>query len=162
MRGVHALMTMSQKTLKHVMMDAVVDTTLTMVADMVGLTKDMASKIVESGLPMMANVADANPWVFKAMYAQSVKYLPQPTTAFYAKLGKNAAARQAMAADFQLIYGPMTETINRDTARQSSATEAQAGQVLAAIMPAMVKALGKANTNGNEMGFGRQLRSLNA
>jgi|SRR5215216_1155411 len=162
MRGVHALMTMSQKTLKHVMMDAVVDTTLTMVADMVGLTKDMASKIVESGLPMMANVADANPWVFKAMYAQSVKYLPQPTTAFYAKLGKNAAARQAMAADFQLIYGPMTETINRDTARQTSATEAQAGQVLAAIMPAMVKALGKANTNGNEMGFGRQLRSLNA
>ena len=155
-------MTMSQKTLKHVMMDAVVDTTLTMVADMVGLTKDMASKIVESGLPMMANVADANPWVFKAMYAQSVKYLPQPTTAFYAKLGKNAAARQAMAADFQLIYGPMTETINRDTARQTSATEAQAGQVLAAIMPAMVKALGKANTNGNEMGFGRQLRSLNA
>src|SRR5215216_5954536 len=86
MRGVHALMTMSQKTLKHVMTDAVVDRTLTLVADMVGLTKDMASKIVESGLPMMANVADANPWVFKAMYAQSVKYLPQPTTAFYAKL----------------------------------------------------------------------------
>jgi len=155
-------MTMSQKTLKHVMTDAVVDTTLTLVADMVGLTKDLASKILESGLPMMDNVADANPWVFKAMYAQSVKYLPQPTTAFYVKLGKNAAARQAMAADFQLIYGPMTETINRDTARQSSATEAQAGQVLAAIMPAMVKALGKANTNGNEMGFGRQLRSLNA
>jgi hypothetical protein len=155
------MMTMTQKTLQHVMTDAAVDTTLTMVADMVGLTKDMASKIVESGLPMMANVADANPWVFKAMYAQSVKYLPQPTTAYYAKLGKNAAARQAVAADFQLIYGPMTETINRDTARQTSATEAQAGQVLAASMPAMVKALGKANINGNEMGFGRQLRNLN-
>jgi hypothetical protein len=154
-------MTMSQKTLKHVMTDATVDTTLTMVADMVGLTKDMASKIVESGLPMMANAADANPWVFKAMYAQSVKYLPQPTTAFYAKLGKNAAARQEMAADFQFIYGSMTETINRDTARQTSATEAQAGQVLAASMPAMVKALGKANINGNEMGFGRQLRNMN-
>jgi hypothetical protein len=156
------MMTMTQKTLQHVMTDAAVDTTLTMVADMVGLTKDMATKIVESGLPMMANVADADPWVFKAMYAQSVKYLPQPTTAFYAKLGKNAAARQAMAADFKVIYGPMTETINRDTARQASATETQASQVLAAIMPAMVKAVGKANTNGNEMGFGRQLRNLNA
>jgi hypothetical protein len=156
------MMTMTQKTLQHVMTDAAVDTTLTMVADMVGLTKDMATKIVESGLPMMANVADADPWVFKAMYAQSVKYLPQPTTAFYAKLGKNAAARQAMAADFKVIYGPMTETINRDTAHQASATETQASQVLAAIMPAMVKALGKANTNGNEMGFGRQLRNLNA
>ncbi len=67
---------------------------------MVGLSKDMATKIVESGLPMMANVADGDPWVFKAMFAQSVKYLPQPTPAFYAKLGKNAAARQALAADF--------------------------------------------------------------
>ena len=56
----------------------------------------------------------------------------------------------------------MTETINRDVASHASASEAQASQVLAAIMPAMVKALGKANTNGNEMGFGRQLRNLNA
>jgi hypothetical protein len=154
-------MTVTQKTLKHVMKDPTVDTTLTMVADTVGLTKDMATKIVEFGLPMMATVADADPWVFKAMFAQSVKYLPQPVPAFYAKLGKNAAARQALAADFQLIYGSMTETINRDTARHASATEQQAGQVLAAIMPAAVKALGKANINGNEMGFGRQLRNLN-
>jgi hypothetical protein len=156
------MLTMTQKTLKHVMTDPIVDTTLTMVADMVGLTKDMATRIVESGLPMMANVADGDPWVFKAMFAQSVKYLPQPTPAFYAKLSKNAAARQAQAAEFQLIYGPMTETINRDTARHTSATEQQTSQVLAAIMPAAVKALGKANTNGNEMGFGRQLRNLNA
>jgi hypothetical protein len=156
------MMTVPQMTLQHVMTDPVVDTTLTMVADMVGLTKDMATKIVESGLPMLANVADGNPWVFKAMYAQSVKYLPPPTSAFYAKLGKSAAARQAIAADFKLIYGPMTETINRDVAHQASATEQQAGQVLAATMPALVKALGKANTNVNEMGFGRQLRNLNA
>jgi hypothetical protein len=155
-------MTMAQKTLEHVMTDPAVDTTLTLVADMVGVSKDMATMIVESGLPMLANVADGDPWVFKAMYAQSVKYLAPPSPAFYAKLGKNAAARQAMAADLKDIYGPMTETINRDAARQASATEAQASQVLSAIMPAAVKALGKANTNVNEMGFGRQLRSLNA
>ena len=153
---------MAEKTLQHVMTDPAVDTTLTMVAETMGLTMDMATQIVEFGLPMMANAADADPWVFKAMYAQSVKYLPQSTPAFYAKLGKNAAARQALAAEFQLIYGPMTETINRDAASHASATEAQASQVLAAVMPAMVKALGKANTNGNEMGFGRQLRNLNA
>ena len=156
------MLTMTQKTLKHVMTDPVVDTTLTMLADTLSLTKDMATEIVESGLPMMANVADGDPWVFKAMFAQSLKYLPQPTPAFYAKLGKNAAARQVLAADFKLIYGPMTETINRDAARHTNATEAQTSQVLAAIMPAAVKALGKANTNGNEMGFGRQLRNLNA
>ena len=156
------MVTMTQKTLKQVMTDPAVDSTLTMLADTLGLTKDMATEIVECGLPMMANVADGDPWVFKAMFAQSVKYLPQPTPAFYAKLGKNAAARQALAADFEGIYGSMTETINRDTARHTSATETQTSQVLSAIMPAAVKALGKANTNGNEMGFGRQLRNLNA
>jgi hypothetical protein len=156
------MMTMTQKTLQHVMADPAVDTTLALVADMVGVTKDIATKIVESGLPMMATVADADPWVFKAMYARSVKYLPPPTQAYYTKLGKNTLARQALAADFQVIYGQMTETINRDAASQTSTTETQAGQVLAATMPVVVRALGKANTNVNEMGFGRQLRNLNA
>jgi hypothetical protein len=41
-------------------------------------------------------------------------------------------------------------------------TEEQTSRVLAATMPVVVKALGKANTNVNEMGFGRQLRNLNA
>jgi hypothetical protein len=156
------MLTMTQKTLQSVMTDSAVDTTLTLVAEMVGVSKDMATKIVEFGLPMMADVADGDPVVFKAMYAQSVKYLPEPTPAFYATLGKNAKARQALAADFQLIYGPKTETINRDTASHTSVTEAQASQVLAATMPAVVKAVGRANTNVNEMGFGRQLRNLNA
>jgi hypothetical protein len=111
---------------------------------------------------MMAHVADADPWVFKAMYARSVKYLPEPTTAFYTKLGKNATARQALEADFRLMYGPMAETISRDVASHASAPEAQTRQVLAATMPAMVKAVGRANTNVNEMGFGRQLRYLQA
>jgi hypothetical protein len=163
MRGDHALMmTPTQTTLQQVMADAAVDTTLSLVATMAGLPRDMVVTMVESGLPMMAHVADADPWVFKAMYAQSVKYLPEPTTAFYRKLGKNATARQALEADFQLMYGPMAETINRDVASHASATEAQTRQVLAATMPAMVRALGRANTNVNEMGFGRQLRYVQA
>ena len=156
------MMTPTPNTLQSVMMDPTVDTTLTMVADMVGLPMNTVVKMVEFGLPMMASVADADPWVFKAMYARSVNYLPPPTQAFYTKLGKNATARQVLAADFKLMYGPMTETINRDVASHASATEAQTSQVLAATMPAVVKALGRANTNGNEMGFGRQLRNLNA
>jgi hypothetical protein len=156
------MLTPTPKTLQSVMTDPAVDTTLTMVADMVGLPMNTVVTMVEFGLPMMASVAHADPVVFKAMYARSVNYLPPPTQAFYTKLGKNATARQALAADFKLMYGPMTETINRDVASHASANEAQASQVLAAIMPAMVKALGKANTNGNEMGFGRQLRNLNA
>src|SRR5829696_8345594 len=156
------MLTPTPKTLQSVMTDPAVDTTLTMVADMVGLPMNTVVTMVEFGLPMMASVAHADPVVFKAMYARSVNYLPPPTQAFYTKLGKNATARQVLAADFKLMSGPMTETINRDVASHASASEAQASQVLAAIMPAMVKALGKANTNGNEMGFGRQLRNLNA
>jgi hypothetical protein len=163
MRGDHALMmTPTQTTLQQVMADAAVDTTLSLVATMTGLPKDTVVTMVESGLPMMAHVADADPWVFKAMYARSVNYLPPPTHAFYTKLGKNATARQALEADFQRMFGPMTETINRDVASHASAPEAQTRQVLAATMPAMVKAVGRANTNVNEMGFGRQLRYLQA
>ena len=156
------MMTPTQTTLQQVMADAAVDSTLSLVATMADLPKDTVVTIVESGLPMMAHVADADPWVFKAMYAQSVKYLAPPTSAFYTKLGKNATARQALEADFQLMFGPMAETINRDVASHASATEAQTRQVLAATMPAMVKAVGRANTNVNEVGFGRQLRHLQA
>ena len=156
------MLTMAQKTLQQVMADPAVDTTLTMVATMIGVPRDTVAKIVASGLPMMADVAEGDPWVFKAMYAQSIKHVPEPTQAFYAKLGKNATARQAQAAEFETMYGAMTGTINRDAALHASATEAQATQVLAATMPAVVKALGKANTNSNEMGFGRQLRNLHA
>jgi hypothetical protein len=149
-------------TLQSVMSDPAVDTTLTMVATMVKLSRDAVTTIVASGLPFMATVADTDPVVFKAMYAQSVKYLPPPTRAFYTKLGKGAPARQALATDFQTMYGSMTGAITRDTANQSRTTEAQVVQVLAATMPAVVYAVGRANTRVNEVGFGRQLRNLQA
>jgi hypothetical protein len=156
------MMTMQQKSLQLVMADSAVDTTMTLVATMVGLTRDTVLKIVESGLPVMANVADTDPWIFKALFAQSRKPLLPPTPAYYTKLGKDVPARQALVTDFEIIYGGTTDTINRDTARGAGTTEAQASQVLSASMPALIRALGKANAQANEMGFGRQLRQLNA
>jgi type IV secretory pathway VirJ component len=156
------MQSMAQQTLQLVMADPAVETTLTMVAAMVGAPRDTVTRTVASGLPLMADVADGDPWVFKAMYAQSIKHVPEPTQGFYAKLGKNAAARRALAADFKRMYGPMTETINRDAASLVGASEEQTSQILAATMPAVVRAVGKANTNRNEMGFGRQLRNLQA
>ncbi|MDQ3226169.1 MAG: hypothetical protein M3Q50_06030 [Chloroflexota bacterium] len=81
-------------TLRHVMMvmNTDVETTLVLVADMVGMTKDAVTKIVATVLPLMATVADEDPWVFKAMYAQSVKPLPEPTAELYTTLGKNPQA----------------------------------------------------------------------
>src|SRR5687768_16691053 len=95
-RGARALMTMTRNTLQHVMTDATVATTLTMVSEAIGLTTAMATRILEFGLPMKATVADGDPLVFKAMYARSVSYLPHPTPALSARLGQSAAARQAL------------------------------------------------------------------
>ena len=149
-------------TMQQVMTDPAVEATLPMVAAMAGLTQEMTTRIVVAGLPLMANVANGDPWVFKAMYAQSLKPLPAMTAEVYAKQGKSAPARRAMAADFTRIYGEQAESINRDAAGATSTTEEQAGQVLAAMMPALVRALRQANVNANEMGFWRHLRNLNA
>ena len=156
------MMTMSQRTLQHVTTDTAVDRSLEMAATMVGLPKAMVTKIVEAGLPLMANVADADPLVFKAMYAQAEKMLPEPRRLFYAKLATSPKARQAMVADFTTMFGAQTEAIHREAARQAGASEEQVGQVLAITMPAVVKAVGKGNTSKNELGFGRQLRNMNA
>jgi hypothetical protein len=152
--------TIPQTTLQNVMADDAVAETLTFVAAMVGLPRETVQKIVESGLPMMANVADEDPYAFKAMFAQSRKALPAPTAEFYKELGKNLNAQRVIAADFKAICGSTTDTLNREVARRSGATTEQAGQVLAAAMPSIVRALGKENTRMNEMGFGRQLRYL--
>lgn len=154
------MVTTTHPLLRQVMTDSAVDTTLSLVATMVGESRDTVAKIVAAGLPLMADAADGDPWVFKAMYAWSVKLVPEPTPASFAKLGKNAAAREAMVADFELVYGDYAEAIPRDAGVLAGATGALSRKVLAATMPAAVKALGKANTNANEMGFGRQLRNL--
>jgi hypothetical protein len=154
--------TIPQTTLQNVMADDAVAETLTLVAAMVGLPRETVEKIAEAGLPMIASVADDNPYAFKAMFAQSRKALPAPTPEFYRKLGKDLQAQQMIAANFKAICGSTTDALNREVARQAGATTEQAGKVLAAAMPAMVKALGKENTRMNEMGFGRQLRYLTA
>lgn len=154
--------TIPPTTLQNVMADDAVDTTLTLVATMVGLPRETVANIVEAGLPMMAHLADEDPYVFKAMFAQSMKALPAPTPEYYTRLGKDLKAQQAIAAEFRTIYGPTTDALNREAGRRSNASEAQASQVLSAAMPAMVSALDKENTRKNEMGFGRQLRYLTA
>jgi type IV secretory pathway VirJ component len=156
------LTTTTPPLLRWAMADAAVDATLSLVATMVGVPRETVEKIVAAGLPLMADAADGDPLVFKAMYAWSVKHVPEPTPASYAKLGKNAAARQAMVADFELVYGDHAEAIARAAGVAAGVTGALSRHVLAATMPTVVKAVGKANANANEMGFGRLLRILKA
>jgi hypothetical protein len=140
--------------------DDAVEQTLTLVATMVGLPRETVAKIVEAGLPMMAHVADENPYVFRAMFAQSRMSVPEPSPKVYAQLKKDPHGQQALANAFRTIFGATTDALNREAARRASATEGQAAQVLATTMPAVVKAMGTQNTQNNEMGFGLQLRKV--
>lgn len=153
------MMTMSQKALEQVTMDSAVGRSSALTATMVGLPKTMVTKIIVAGLPLMAQVADENPLAFKAMYAQSEKKLPEPMRLFQTKLASNPRAHQAMLDNFTTMFGAQTAAINREAASQAGASEEQAYQVLAMTMPAVVKALGKGNTDKSARGFGRQLRN---
>lgn len=154
--------TRSRTTLQQVMNGAAIDKTLAQVASMAGLSRKMVNQVVESGLPLMAKAADEDPYVFKAMFAQSRRALPEPTPEYFARLGEDPRAQQALADAFRAIYGAGTDALNREAGRQANASEAQASQVLAAAMPAVVNALAVQNTQQNEMGLGRLLRTLYA
>jgi hypothetical protein len=80
--------------------------------------------------------------------------------AFYAKLAENPEAQAKLVADFQTMYGPMTEALNREAASQAGTTEAQAEQVLATTYPAVAQALGKDNADKTEEGFEHRLKNL--
>jgi hypothetical protein len=137
-----------------------VEHALALAASMVGLPKETVITIVEAGLPLMATIADEHPSVFKVMYAQAMNARPESRPLVSDKLMKTRKAQHAMRATFQTSYGPMTEVLAGEAARQSGATVDQAAQVLAVTMPVAVRAVGRENTNQNEMGFGRHLRSL--
>ena len=155
-------MARNRGTVQQVLMDQAVDTALNMTAQMLGLPKETVTKIVQVGLPMMAKMADENPGALKAMYAQSIKSMPEPIQDFYTKLGENPQALQALVDEFKTMVGPMTESLNREAAKQAGTTEDQAGKALAATFPAVAQALGKDTTEKTEAGFGQRLKDLKA
>jgi hypothetical protein len=142
------------------MMDQAVAMSLNMTAQMTGLPKETVTKILQVGLPMMAKMAEENPDMLKAMYAQSVKMLPEPMQQFYTTLAENPRARQAMVDEFQTMVGPMTEALNREAASQAGATDEQAGKALATTYPAVAQALGKDNADQTEEAFGQRLKTM--
>jgi hypothetical protein len=145
-------------TLAQMMADPSMDASLTLTAQTLGLPKETVIKIVRSALPVMAKTADANPVLFRALFAQSRQTMHQPAAAFSTK----PAVQQAAVAAFRTLYGPTTDALRLDAATQAGATEEQTGKVLAAVLPVLTRALGVANTGMNEVGFGRQLRRLHA
>jgi hypothetical protein len=146
--------------MQQMMMDQAVDMSLEMTAKMFGLPKETVTTIVQAGLPMMAQMAESNPELLKTMYGQSMKLMPEPIQAFYSKLADNPQAQQALVDEFQTMYGPMTEALQREAASQAGVSHDQAGQVLATTHPALAQAMGQANTGGTEQGFAQRLKDL--
>ena len=133
-----------------------------MTAQMLGLPKEAVTKILQVGLPMLAKMANENPELLKALFAQSLKMLPEPAQQFDAKLAENPEAQQKMVDEFKTMVGPMMESLSRDTAQAAGTTPEQAGKALATTYPAVAQALGKANTEKTAAGFGQRLQDLAA
>lgn len=146
--------------MNELLMDAAVDTSLNMTARMLGIPKETVTRIVQVGMPMMARMAQENPDLFSALYAESVKMLPEPMQVFYEKLAASPEAQAKLVAEFTAMYGPMLEAINREAASQSGAGEAEASKVLATTMPAISQAMGNATEGTGEAGLMSWLRNL--
>ena len=109
---------------------------------------------------MMARMAEENPELLKAMYAQSAPLMPEPVQEFYAKLAENPEAQQKLVDEFKTMVGPMMDSLSRETAAQAGSTPEIAGKALATTFPAVSQALGNENTEQTEAGFGKRLKDL--
>jgi hypothetical protein len=162
-RGVRFMTkTVPQTTLGQVMASASKDGTLTSVAAMAGLSQRAVAQIVQTGLPMMAREADDDPLIFNALFQKTRQPLSPRPEGYYQILKNDGSAQRTLDEAFRAVYGPLTDSFNREASRQANTTEQKAGQVLAVTMPVLVKALASLNTQRNEMGFGRLLRRLRA
>src|SRR5262245_43817217 len=146
--------------LQQMLMDQAVDMSLAMTAQLTGLPKETMTKIVTAALPMMAQMAETNPALLKAMYAQSMQMMPEPIQAFYSQLADNPQAQQALVDEFQTMYGPMADALNREAASQAGVSHDQAGQVLATAHPGLAHALGQSAPSQSEHGFAQRLQGL--
>lgn len=152
--------TQSRGQAQQLLMDRAVDASLEMTSQITGLPKETVTKIVQAGLPVIAQMAETNPELLKKLYAQSIKTMPEPIQAFYGKLAENPQAQQALVDEFKSIYGPMREALQREAASQAGVSAEQAGQVLATAQPAVAQALAQSAPTQSEQGFAQRLKDL--
>ena len=150
----------TQGNLQQLMMDSAVQTSVKMTAQMLGMSEETVTKILQVGLPMMARMADENPELPKSMFARSVQMMPESIQSFYSKLESDPEAQQRLVDEFKSMAGPMTESLNREAASASGIPEAQAERAMATSFPGVAQALGKETTEQTETGFRQRLKDL--
>ena len=144
--------------LQQLMMDSAVQTSVKMTAQMLGMSEETVTKILQ--LPMVARMADENPELLKTMFAQSVKLMPESIQSFYSNVASDPEAQQRLVDEFKSMAGPMAESLNREAASASGVSEAQAERAMATSFPGVAQALGKENTEQTESGFRQRLKDL--
>lgn len=149
-------------TTQQLMLDQSMDAALTMTAQMFGLPKETVTRIVQVGLPLLAQMAETNPELFKRLYAATLATMPEPIQEFYAHMAANPALRQSTMDDYKATYGAMLDAVNREAGRQTGTTDGQARDVLAALLPAVNETLYRTGAIRGEDGFAQQLRGLRA
>ncbi len=153
-------MSTTRMKMQRMLMDQAVDEALTMTAQMFGLPKVTVDRIVQVGLPLVAQAAETNPELLKRLYAVSRIEMPEPIPTFYARMADTPAIRQAVMDDYKGTFGGMLDAANREAAREAGTTDGQAREVLAAALPVVTQMLAAANASGTEQGFARRLGEL--
>jgi hypothetical protein len=148
--------------MQQLMMDSAVQTSVKMTAQMLGISEETVTKILQVGLPMVARVADENPELLKTMFAQSVKLMPESIQSFYSKVASDPDAQQRLVDEFRTMAGPMMESLNREAASASGISASQAERAMATSFPGVAQALGRENTEQTETGFRQRLKDLAA
>jgi len=155
-------MVTTQSPMQQLMMDSAIQTSVKMTAQMLGMSEETVTKILQVGLPMVARVADENPELLKTMFAQSVKLMPESIQSFYSKVASDPEAQQRLVDEFRTMAGPMMESLNREAASASGISASQAERAMATSFPGVAQALGRENTEQTETGFRQRLKDLAA
>jgi hypothetical protein len=114
---------------------------LTATSRIFGLAIATVALIVEVALPLMINMAEANPELHKRMAAGGRALPPLPIADYYDVMATNLDVRQSVMDDYKATYGGMLNLVNRAAARRAGVTDGQARDVMAAVLPVLVRKL---------------------
>jgi hypothetical protein len=134
-------MSNSETTLSNVLAWPDSEVALATTATIFGLAPATVIQIVEIALPLMLEMAAANPELRKRINASCGAVLPLPVADFYALMASNLEVRQSAMDDYRATYGNMLDSVNRTAARKAGVTDGQAREVVAALLPALGRAL---------------------
>jgi hypothetical protein len=106
-----------------------------------GLTIATVTLIVQVALPLMLEMAAANPELRKRMNAAGGVAPLLPIADYYDLMATNLDVRQSAMDDYKATFGGMLNLVNRAAARRAGVTDGQARDVMAAVLPALGSAL---------------------